>query len=90
MTSISKSFFDKFFINFERFIEVKNGFNCKKSKTDYVNVRNILSVSNNNKVTSNVMEILSRKLWNLFLKNIRNNSDVCQDPDLHLIFQAIP
>lgn len=36
------------------------------------------------------MEILSRKLWNLFLKNIRNDSDVCQDPDLHLIFQAIP
>ena len=59
---------------------VKNSFNCKMSYIDYVHVCNTFLVSNNKNI-SKVKETQDKKLCNLLLRNMGNNSDTCQDPD---------
>ena len=49
------------------------------SYIDYVNVCNTFLVSNNKNI-SKVKETQNKKLCNLVLRNLGNNSDTCQDP----------
>ena len=64
----------------QKFIEVKKSLNCKMSYIDCVHVCNTLLVSNNKNI-SKVKETQDKKLCNLLLKNMGNNSDTCQDSD---------
>ena len=64
----------------QKVIVVKNSFNCKMSYIDYVHVCNTFLVSNNKNI-SKVKETQDKKLCNLLLRNMWNNSDTCQDPD---------
>ena len=64
----------------QKVTEVKNSLNCKMSYIDYVHVCNTFLVSNNKNI-SNVKETQDKKLYNLLLRNMGNNSDTCQDPD---------
>ena len=50
------------------------------SYTDYVHVCHTFLVSNNKNI-SKVKETQDKKLCNLLLINMGNNSDTCQDPD---------
>ena len=60
--------------------EVKNSLNCKMSYIDYFHVCNTFLVSNNKNI-SKVKETQDKKLCNLVLRNMGNNSDTWQDPD---------
>ena len=62
----------------QKITEVKNSLNCKMSYIDYVHVCNTFLVSNNRNI-SNVKETKGKKLCNLVLRNMWNNSDTCQD-----------
>ena len=73
----------------QRVLEVKNSLNRKMSYTDHVHVCNTFLVSNNKNI-SKVKERQDKKLCNLVLRNMRNNSGTCQDPDKVIFnFQAI-
>ena len=55
----------------------------------YVHVCNTFLVSNN-KIISKVKEMQDKKLCNLLLRNMGNNSDTFKNlTKLHLIFEAI-
>ena len=47
---------------------------------DYVHVCNTFLVSDNKNI-SKVKETQDKKLCNLVLRYMKNNSDICQDPD---------
>ena len=64
----------------QKVTEVKNSLNCKMSYIDYVHVCNTFLVSNNKNI-SKVKETQDKKLCNLLLRNMGNNSETCQDPD---------
>ena len=64
----------------QKVTEVKNSLNCKMSYIDYVHVCNTFLVSNNKNI-SKVKKTQDKKLCNLLLRNMGNNSDTCQDPD---------
>ena len=64
----------------QKVIEVKNSLNCKMSYMDYVHVCNTFLVSNNKNICK-VKETQDKKLCNLLLRNMGNNSDTCQDLD---------
>ena len=50
------------------------------SYIDYVHVCNTFFVSNNKNI-SKVKETQGKKLCNILLRNMENNSDTCQDTD---------
>ena len=50
------------------------------SYIDYVHVCNTFFVSNNKNI-SKVKETQGKKLCNILLTNMENNSDTCQDTD---------
>ena len=64
----------------QKVIEVKKILNYKMSYIDYVHVCHTFSVSNNKNI-SKFKETQDKKLCNLLLINMGNNSDTCQDPD---------
>ena len=59
----------------QKVIEVKKSLNCKMSYIDYVYVSNTSLVSNNKNI-SKVKETQDKKLCNLLLRNMENNSDM--------------
>ena len=63
----------------QRVIEVKISLNCKMRCMDYIHVCNASLVSNNKNI-SKVKETQDKKLCNLVLRNMGNNSDTCQGP----------
>ena len=64
----------------QRVIVVKNSLNCKMSCIDYIYICNTFLVSNHKNILK-VKETQDKKLCNLVLRNMGNNSDTCQDPD---------
>ena len=64
----------------QKVTEVKNSLNCKMSYIDYVHVSNTILVSNNKNI-SKVKKTQDKKLCNLVLRNMGNNSDTSKDRD---------